>query len=75
MTTIHVRYGILDDPRRPHPNSAPEAAPWGVRAVGLPEQLSAYGVGDTLEEALDDLSQGVRALLSDGPIPDELITP
>ena len=72
MTTIHVRYEILDDPRRPHPDSAQDAAPWGVRAVGLPEQLSAYGVGDTLEEALDDLSQGVRALLSESPIPDEL---
>lgn len=72
MTTIHVRYEILDDPRQPHPDSAPDATAWGVRAVGLPEALSAYGVGDTLEEALADLSQGVRALLSDGPIPDEL---
>jgi hypothetical protein len=72
MTTIHVRYEILDDPHRPHPDSTPDAAAWGVRAVGLPEQLSAYGVGDTLEEALDDLSQGVRTLLSDGPLPDEL---
>jgi hypothetical protein len=72
MTTIHVRYEILDDPRRPHPDSSPDAAPWGVRAVGLPEKLSAYGVGDTLDEALADLSQGVRALLADGPIPDEL---
>jgi hypothetical protein len=72
MTTIHVRYEILDDPRRPHPESAPDAAAWGVRAVGLPEELSAYGVGDTLEEALADLSQGVRALFSGGPVPDEL---
>jgi hypothetical protein len=71
MTRVHVRYEILDDPR-PHPDSAADAAPWGVRAVGLPEPFSAYGVGDTLEEALDDLSQGVRALLGDGPIPDEL---
>jgi hypothetical protein len=52
MTTIHVRYEILDDPRRPHPDSAPDAAAWGVRAVGLPDQFSAYGVGDTLEEPL-----------------------
>jgi hypothetical protein len=44
MTTIHVRYEILDDPHRPHPDSTPDAAPWGVRAVGLPEQLGAYGV-------------------------------
>ena len=72
MTTIHVRYEILDDPRRPHPDSAPDAASWGVRAVGLPEEFSAYGVGNTLDEALDDLSQGVRALLGDGPVPDEL---
>jgi hypothetical protein len=72
MTTIQVRYEILDDPRSPHPDSAPDAAPWGVRAVGLPEEFSAYGVGDTLDEALDDLSRGVRALLGDGPVPDEL---
>ncbi len=72
MTTIHVRYEILDDPRHPHPDSAPDAPAWGVRAVGLPEELSAYGVGDTLDEALVDLSQGVRTLLSEGPIPDEL---
>jgi hypothetical protein len=72
MTTIHVRYEILDDPRRPSPDSVPDAAAWGVRAVGLPGELSAYGVGDTLEEALVDLSHGVRILLGDGPIPDEL---
>jgi len=35
----------------------------GVRAIGLPPNLSVYGVGDTLDEALDDLGQGVRALL------------
>lgn len=70
MTTIHVRYEILDDPSHPHPDSAPDAAAWGVRAVGLPEEFSAYGVGDTLEEALADLSQGVRALLAEGPIPE-----
>ena len=63
MTTIHVRYEILDDPGRPHPDSAPEAFAWGVRAIGLPPNLSVYGVGDTLDEALDDLGQGVRALL------------
>ncbi len=66
MTTIHVRYEILDVPRRPHPDSAPDAAAWGVHAVGLPEEFSAYGVGDTLDEALADLSQGVRALTKDG---------
>jgi hypothetical protein len=74
MTTIHVRYEILDDPSRPHPESVPDAVPWGVRAVGLPQELSAYGVGDTLDEALDDLSNGVRALLGDGPVPDELMS-
>ncbi len=72
MTTIRVRYEILDDPSRPHPDSAPDASPWGVRAVGLPEHSGAYGVGDTLDEALDSLSEGVRAVLSDGPIPVEL---
>ncbi len=44
MTTIHVRYEILDDPSLPHPDSAPDASPWGVRAVGLPEHISAYGL-------------------------------
>jgi hypothetical protein len=68
MTTIYVRYEILDDPRRPHPDSVQDAASWGVRAVGWPGEFSAYGVGDTLDEALDDLSQGVRALLGDGPV-------
>lgn len=72
MLTIHVRYEILDDPSRPHPDSAPDAGPWGVRAVGLPGNISAYGVGDTLDEALDDLSEGVRAALAGGPVPEEL---
>ena len=72
MTTIHVRYEILDDPARPHPDSAADAYPWGVRAVGLPGNVSAYGVGNTLDGALEDLSQAVRAALSDVPLPDEL---
>lgn len=72
MTTIHVHYEILDDPSRPHSDTAPGAEQWGVRADGLPEELSAYGVGDTLEAALKDLAEGVRALLADGPIPAEL---
>jgi len=72
MTTIHVRYEILDDPARPHPDSPADAYPWGVRAVGLPGNVSAYGVGDTLAGALEDLSEGVRAALGDGPLPDEL---
>ena len=72
MTTIHIRYEILDDPTHPHPDSTPNACAWGVRAVGLPANLSAYGVGDTLEQALEDLSAGVRAVLADGPIPEEL---
>lgn len=72
MTTIHVRYEILDDPAEPHPDSPPDAYSWGVRAVGLPANLSVYGVGDTLDEALDDLSEGIRLALADGPIPDEL---
>jgi len=33
---------------------------------------SAFGVGDTLAEALDDLGEGVRALFSAGPVPEEL---
>lgn len=72
MTTIHVRYEILDDPGHPQPDSAPEAFAWGVRAVGLPPNLSVYGVGDTLDEALADLGQGIRALFGEGPIPEEL---
>jgi predicted RNase H-like HicB family nuclease len=72
MTTIHVRYEILDDPGTVHPDSPEDTYPWGVRAVGLPGKLSVYGVGDTLEEALVDLSQGIRAALADRPIPDEL---
>ena len=72
MTTIHVRYEVLDDASTVHPESPEDAYPWGVRAVGLPGKLSAYGVGDTLDEALVDLSKGIRAALADGPIPDEL---
>jgi len=72
VTTIHVRYEILDDPSRPHPDSAPDAEKWGVRAAGLPQELSAYGAGDTLDAALEDLAEGVRVLLADGPIPAEL---
>ena len=48
VTTIHVRYEILDDPGRPDPDSVPDSFAWGVQAVGLPGQLSAFGVGDTL---------------------------
>jgi hypothetical protein len=43
-----------------------------VQAVGLPGNLSAFGVGDTLDEALDDLAGGIRALFSAGSVPDEL---
>jgi hypothetical protein len=32
----------------------------------------ACGVGDTLEAALKDLAEGLRALLAQGPIPAEL---
>jgi hypothetical protein len=63
VTTTHVRYEILDDPGSPHPDSASDAYPWGVRAVGLPGNLSAYGVGQTLDEALEDLTEGVRDLI------------
>lgn len=62
--TIHVRYEILDDPSHPHPDTDRDAFPWGVRAVGLPANLSAYGVGDTLADAVDDLAEGVQALLA-----------
>jgi hypothetical protein len=62
LPTIHVRYEILDDARHPDPDSSPDSFAWGVRAVGLPANLSAYGVGDTLDEALNDLSEGIRAL-------------
>jgi hypothetical protein len=72
MTTIHVRYEILDDPSRRRPGTAPDACAWGVRAVGLPANLSAYGVGNTLDEALDDLSKGVRAIFAGRPVPEEL---
>jgi hypothetical protein len=44
----------------------------GVQAVGLPGSLSAFGVGDTLAEALDDLGEGIRALFSARPVPEEL---
>lgn len=57
MPTSRINYEILDDPGNPHPESAPEAFPWGVRAVGLPANMSAYGVGDTLDEALRDLEE------------------
>jgi len=43
-----------------------------VQAVGPPGNLSAFGVGDTLAEALDDLGEGVRALFTAGPVPEEL---
>jgi hypothetical protein len=43
-----------------------------VQAVGLPENLSAFGLGDTLAEALDDLGEGIRGLFSAGPVPEEL---
>jgi hypothetical protein len=72
VTTIHVRYEILDDPGRPHPDSAPDSFAWGVQAVGLPGDLGAFGVGDTLAEALDDLGEGIRALFSAEPVPEEL---
>ena len=72
MTTIHVRYEILDDPGRPDPDLVPDSFAWGVQAVGLPGQLSAFGVGDTLDQALDDLAEGIRALFSAGSVPDEL---
>jgi len=72
MTTIHIRYEILVDPSQPSADSAPDAYRWGVRALGLPARISVYGVGDTLDAALDDLSEGVRATLADEPIPDEL---
>jgi hypothetical protein len=65
--TVHVRYEILDDPGKPHPESPPDAYPWGVTAVGLPAGLSVYGVGDTLEEALSDLCVGIRAALPSRP--------
>src|SRR5216684_344980 len=63
MTTIHVRYEVLDDPSAAHPESPEDAYPWGVRAVGLPGKLSAYGVGDTRDEAPVDLSEGISAAL------------
>jgi hypothetical protein len=72
VTTIHVRYEILDDPGRPDPDPVPDSFAWGVQAVGLPGNLSAFGVGNTLAEALDDLGEGVRALFSAGAVPEEL---
>jgi hypothetical protein len=72
VTTIHVRYEILDDPGRADTGSAPDSFTWGVQAVGLPENLSAFGVGDTLDEALDDLAEGIRVLFGAGSVPDEL---
>ena len=72
VTTIHVRYEILDDPGRPHPDSASDSFAWGVQAVGLPGNLSAFGVGDILDEALGDLAEGIRALFSAASVPDEL---
>lgn len=72
MTTIHVRYEILDNPGRVHPDSAPDSFAWGVQAVGLPENLSAFGVGDSLAEALDDLGEGIRALFHARQVPEEL---
>jgi hypothetical protein len=44
----------------------------GCAGRGPAGQLSAFGVGDTLAEALDDLGEGIRALLSAGPVPEEL---
>jgi len=67
MTTTHIGHEILDDPGNPHPESLPDAYPWGVRAVGLPANLSVYGIGDTLDEALRDLEEGVRALFLADP--------
>jgi hypothetical protein len=72
VTTIHVRYEILDDPGRPDPDSPMDSFAWGVQAVGLPGNLGAFGVGDTLDEALDDLAKGIRALFGAGSVPDEL---
>lgn len=72
MATIHVRYEILDDPTRSHPDSPEDSFAWGVRAVGMPDGLSAFGVGDTLSEALDDLREGVQALFTGEPVPEEL---
>jgi hypothetical protein len=39
------------------------------RATGFPGNVSAYGVSDTLDAALEDLSEGIRAALGAGPIP------
>ena len=40
--------------------------------MGLPENVSAYEVGDTLDIALEDLSEGAPAALGGGPVPDDL---
>jgi hypothetical protein len=40
VTTIHVRYEIVDDPGHPDPDSAPDSFAWGVQAVGLPDNLA-----------------------------------
>jgi hypothetical protein len=62
------------DPGRSCPPASrlPCGCPWGVRAVGLLGNVSAYEVGNTLDQALEDLSEGVRAALGDGSLPDEL---
>jgi hypothetical protein len=72
MTTFHVRYEILDDPRRSDPDADPDGFRWGVRAVGLPGDASVYGVGDTLDDALSDLVDGLQTVIGAGPVPDEL---
>lgn len=69
MTASRVRYEILDDAGQNHPDSEPDAYPWGVRAVGLPAKVSAYGVGDSLEEALADLAEGIRPISLTGRCP------
>jgi len=50
----------------------PDAFAWRVWAAGLPGNLSVYGVGDALDEALLDLGEGIRTALADGPIHEEL---
>jgi hypothetical protein len=53
-------------------NPGPVVSCLGSAAASPPEELSAYGVGDTLEAALKDLAEGIRALLANGHIPAEL---
>ena len=72
MTTIHVRYEILGRSSQPPSRVRAGCLRVGVRAVGLAGNLSVYGVGDTLDEALLDLGEGIRTALADGPIPEEL---